>query len=255
MSHQINMISLFSGIGGFDLAADTLDWNILLQSEIDEYCIRVLKQQFPNVPKYGNINEINATKYRGHVDVVAGGFPCQPFSNAGLQQRAEDPRFLWPQMYRVIRECRPTWVVAENVLGLVSNADGLFFEQVCTDLESEGYKAQSFIIPAAGKDSFQERKRVWIIACLDSFGGQKDKVTSGEHFKAFRQTKKQLPDSPYFESWFQSIRHYSEMDGVVYGIPDWMDRTHALGNAIDPRIAYDIFLIIDYLNDNIKKYE
>lgn len=250
MSHQINMISLFTGIGGFDLAAETLDWNILFQSEIDDYCIQVLNKRYPNIPKYGNINEIDATKFAGYVDVVAGGFPCQPFSNAGLQQGKEDPRFLWPQMYRVIQECRPNWVIAENVLGLISNANGLVFEQVCTDLEREGYKVQPFVIPAAGKDSFQERKRVWIVACLDGFGSEKNKVTSGEHFKAFRQTKKQLPGCAHFESRFQSVRYYSELDGVVYGIPNWMDRTHALGNAIDPRIAYEILLIIDYLTSN-----
>lgn len=243
----MNMISLFTGIGGFDLAADILGWNILFQSEIDEYCIKILEKQFPNVVRYGNINEIKTTEYRGHVDVVAGGFPCQPFSNAGLQQGAEDPRFLWPQMYRVIRECRPNWVVAENVLGLVSNADGLVFEQVCSDLEAEGYKVQPYIIPAAGKDSFQERKRVWIIACLDGIGSQEDKVTPGVDFEAFRQTKKQLPGSSYFKSWFQSVRHYSQLDGMVYGIPNWMDRTHALGNAIDPRIAYEILITIEYL--------
>lgn len=78
----------------------------------------------------------------------------------------------------------------------------------------------------------------------------KDEITQGEHFEAFRQAKKQLPDSTYFESWVQSIRHYSEMDGVVYGIPDWMDRTHALGNAVDPRIAYEILITIDYLINN-----
>ena len=250
MSHQINMISLFTGIGGFDLAAETLDWNILFQSEIDDYCIQVLNKRYPNIPKYGNINEIDATKFAGYVDVVAGGFPCQPFSNAGLQQGKEDPRFLWPQMYRVIQECRPNWVIAENVLGLISNANGLVFEQVCTDLEREGYKVQPFVIPAAGKDSFQERKRVWIVACLDGFGSEKNKVTSGEHFKAFRQTKKQLPGCAHFESWFQSVRYYSELDGVVYGIPNRMDRTHSHGNAIDPRIAYEILLIIDYLTNN-----
>lgn len=247
MGRNIKMISLFAGIGGFDLAADTLGWEILFQSEIDPFCLEVLKKHFPNIPKYGNINEINAKKYRGNVDVVAGGFPCQPFSNAGLQRGTEDPRFLWPAMYRVIQECRPTWVVAENVLGLIGNADGVVFEQVCVDLESEGYEVQPFIIPAAGKDSFQERKRVWIVACLDGFGSKKDKVTPGEHFKAFRQTKKQRPDCMYFESWFQSVRYYSELDGVVYGIPDWMDRTHVLGNSIDPRIAYEILITIDYL--------
>ena len=125
MNKTRKMISLFTGIGGFDLAADVLGWDILLQSEIDEFCLQVLKKCFPDVPKYGDINEINAKKYRGNVDVVAGGFPCQPFSNAGLQKGQEDPRFLWPPMYRVIQECRPTWVVAENVLGLISNADGV----------------------------------------------------------------------------------------------------------------------------------
>ena len=138
-------------------------------------------------------------------------------------------------------------VVAENVLGLISNADGVVFEQVCFDLESEGYEVQPFIVPAAGKDSFQERKRVWVVACLNSFGSKKDKVTSGEHFKAFRQTKKQLPDCTHFESWVQSLRYYSGLDGVVYGIPNWMDRTHALGNAIDPRVAYEFLITIDYL--------
>jgi DNA-cytosine methyltransferase len=247
MNKTRKMISLFTGIGGFDLAADVLGWDILLQSEIDEFCLQVLKKCFPDVPKYGDINEINAKKYRGNVDVVAGGFPCQPFSNAGLQKGQEDPRFLWPPMYRVIQECRPTWVVAENVLELISNADGVVFEQVCFDLESEGYEVQPFIVPAAGKDSFQERKRVWVVACLNSFGSKKDKVTSGEHFKAFRQTKKQLPDCTHFESWVQSLRYYSGLDGVVYGIPNWMDRTHALGNAIDPRVAYEFLITIDYL--------
>lgn len=86
------MISLFTGIGGFDLAADVLGWDILLQSEIDEFCLQVLKKCFPGVPKYGDVNEINAKKYRGNVDVVAGGFPCQPFSNAGLQKGYNRPR-------------------------------------------------------------------------------------------------------------------------------------------------------------------
>lgn len=247
MNETINMISLFTGIGGFDLAAETLGWNILFQSEIDEFCLQVLEQNSPKVPKYGNINEINATEYNGNVDVLAGGFPCQPFSLAGWQQGADDERFMWPAMYRLIQECKPTWVVAENVLGLISNADGLVFEQVCSDLEREGYEVQTYIIPAAGKNTFQERKRVWIVACLNGQRIPENEIAPGEHFKAFAKTKKQLPDCAYFKSWVQSIRHYSKLDGMVYGIPDWMDRTKALGNAIDPRIAYEIFLIIEYL--------
>lgn len=241
------MVSLFTGIGGFDLAANALGWQILFQSEIDEYCLSVLNKNFPKVPKYGDIKEINAKKYRGNVDVVVGGFPCQPFSCSGLQRGTEDPRYLWPEMYRIIRECRPAWVVAENVLGLVNNADGLVFEQVCADLESEGYEVQPYIIPAAGKDSFQERKRVWIVACLDSKRRKTDKATQREYYKTFRQKKERLPYCSYFESWFQSVRYYSELDGMVYGIPNWVDRTHALGNAVDPRIAYEFLIAIDFL--------
>lgn len=241
MRESINMVSLFTGIGGFDLAAKTFGWNILFQSEIDEFCLQVLNQRFPNTKNKGNVNEINAKKYRGNVDVMAGGFPCQPFSLAGERGGEKDERFLWEAMYRVIQECKPAWVVAENVLGLISNADGVVFEQVCADLEHEGYEVQPFVIPASGKNSFQERKRVWIIACLNGQRIHQDKITSGEHFKAFRKTKKRLPDCAHFESWVQSMRHYSELDGVVYGIPNWMDRTKALGNAIDPRIAYEFF--------------
>lgn len=247
MSESINMISLFSGIGGFDFAAETLGWNILFQSEIDEFCLDILNKNFPKVPKYGDINEINAREHNGNVAVLVGGFPCQPFSLAGWQRGTNDERFMWPPMYRVIRECKPAWVVIENVLGLISSADGLVFEQVCSDLESEGYEVQTYIIPAASKDTFQERKRVWIVACLDSKRIYAHEIAQGEHFKAFAKTKKQLPDGARFESWVQSIRHYSELDGVVYGIPNWMDRTKALGNAIDPRIAYEFFLIIEYL--------
>lgn len=148
------MISLFTGIGGFDLAAETLGWDILFQSEIDEFCLQVLNQNFSNTPKYGNINDINAKGYNGAADVLVGGFPCQPFSLAGWQHGANDERFKWPEMYRIVRECKPTWVIAENVLGLISNAGGLVFEQVCSDLECEGYEVQSFVVPAAGKGTF-----------------------------------------------------------------------------------------------------
>ena len=94
---------------------------------------------------------------------------------------------------------------------------------------------------------FKKESGSGLLPALTASEAKKDKVTPGEHFKAFRQTKKQLPDCMYFESWFQSVRYYSELDGVVYGIPDWMDRTHALGNSIDPRIAYEILITIDYL--------
>lgn len=251
MSNKIKMISLFTGIGGFDIAAQALDWDILFQSEIDPFCLKLLDQNFPNIKKYGDIHAVKAKKYRT-VDVLVGGFPCQPFSIAGHMLGTNDPRHLWPEMFRVICECKPKFVIAENVYGIISNSKGMVFEQVCVDLESEGYSVQPYIIPAAGKNSFQERKRVWFIACLNSLGVAENAIETGKHFEAYFQNKKQLPDRPYFESWVQSVRHYAQLDGMVYGIPDWMDRTKALGNAIDPRIAYEILLVIDYLINHLK---
>lgn len=156
----MNHASLFSGIGGFDLAAKWIGWNNIFQVEKDPWCQSILAKHFPNTERYLDIKEFRGEKYRGSVDVISGGFPCQPFSVAGKQKGKEDDRYLWPEMLRVIREIQPTWVVGENVPGIISMA----LDQVYVDLENEGYTVQAFIIPAASVNAVHKRDRVWIIA-------------------------------------------------------------------------------------------
>lgn len=162
--------SLFSGIGGFDLAAEWSGWENLFNCEWEEFPRKVLKYHFPNAKQYGDIKEFDATDYHGRIDILSGGFPCQPFSVAGKQKGTEDERHLWPEMLRIIGECQPRWVVGENVRGLVSWSDGLVLEACYSDLENLGYSVQSFIIPAcAAGNAPHRRDRVWIVAHSDNF--------------------------------------------------------------------------------------
>lgn len=164
--------SLFSGIGGFDLAAEWMGWTNLFNCEWEEFPQKVLKHHFPNAKQYGDIRELDATDYYGRIDVLTGGFPCQPYSLAGKRKGREDERHLWPEMCRVIRECAPRYVVGENVRGLVGWDGGLVFEEVCADLETCGYSVQSFVLPAAGVASCPHRRdRVWFVAHANDEGG------------------------------------------------------------------------------------
>lgn len=157
-------IGLFAGIGGFELAARWMGWNTIAWSEWDPFCQKVLSYHFPEAKGYGDIKQADFTQYKGQCDILTGGFPCQPYSVAGKRLGKEDERHLWPEMLRVIREVQPRWIVGENVRGLLSWNDGVVFEEVCSDLESEGYEVQAFIIPAAGVGAPHRRERVWIIA-------------------------------------------------------------------------------------------
>jgi DNA-cytosine methyltransferase len=164
-------IDLFSGIGGFSLVGSWLGWETVAFCEIDPFCQKVLKKHWPDVPIFDDIKTLTANEIKTKTKwdsteptIVVGGFPCQPFSTAGKRKGTADDRALWPEMFRVIREVRPTWVVAENVRGLLSVEGGLVFEQVCTDLESEGYEVQPFLIPACAVNAWHRRDRVWIIA-------------------------------------------------------------------------------------------
>lgn len=150
---------LFSGIGGFSLAAQWMGWTNVFDVEIDPFCRQVLHKNFPTTQLFEDVTTFSATPFRGTVDVLSGGFPCQPFSLAGLRKGEEDPRALWPQMLRIVRELAPRYVVAENVLGLLSIESGLVFEQVCASLEAEGYQVQTFILPACGVGAPQRRHR------------------------------------------------------------------------------------------------
>ena len=182
--------SLFSGIGGFDYAAALLGWINIFDCEIDAFCRKVLEYHFPNSVHYGDITKQIFKEWRGKIDVLSGGFPCQPFSLAGQRKGADDNRYLWPQMLRVIREIRPTWVVGENVAGIltmvqpgaeveVGGQASLFgedyrkrvlhrqeyvIETICRDLEREGYAVQPLLIPACAVGAPHRRDRIWFIA-------------------------------------------------------------------------------------------
>jgi len=156
--------SLFSGIGGFDLAADWVGWENVFHCEIAEFPRKILNHYWPNAECHEDIKKTDFTKYRGTVDIISGGFPCQPYSAAGKRLGKEDDRHLWPEMLRVIREVKPQWVVGENVRGLLNWNGGMVFHEVCSDLENIGYEVQAFIIPASGINAPHQRERLWIVA-------------------------------------------------------------------------------------------
>jgi len=155
--------SLFSGIGGFDLAAEWCGWENLWQVEIDPFCQAVLAKQFPNTKRYGDIKNVSGLEA---VDVISGGFPCQPFSVAGKQTGATDNRYLWPEMLRIIAEVKPTWIVAENVAGIIN----MELESVLTSLEAESYEVWPLVIPACAVEAPHRRERVWILGYSDRNG-------------------------------------------------------------------------------------
>lgn len=199
--------SLFSGIGGFDLAAEWLGFRNAFHCEINPFCEKILKYHFPDAEHYTDISKTDFTPWRGKIDILSGGFPCQPFSVAGQRKGAEDDRYLWPEMLRAIREIQPAWVVGENVAGILTMVQpgeenemgcstSLFgesyvdkeirqqyvVETVCLDLERAGYTVRTFVIPACAVGAPHRRDRVWFVAHRADTGtetlqcGQKDGI-------------------------------------------------------------------------------
>ena len=172
--------SLFSGIGGFDLAAEWMGWENIFHCEWNPFGQKVLKHYWPNAISYENICTTDFTVHRGKVDIITGGFPCQPYSLAGKRLGKEDERHLWPEMLRTIREVQPRWVVGENVLGLVNWSGGLVFHEVQADLEAQGYEVQPYILPAVSVNAPHRRDRVWFVAYAESNGWE-------QHRERFRR--------------------------------------------------------------------
>jgi DNA (cytosine-5)-methyltransferase 1 len=156
--------SLFSGIGGFDLAAEWMGWDNLFHCEWNPFGQKVLKHHFPKSIGYNDITKTDFSIHRGTVDILTGGFPCQPYSLAGKRKGKEDERHLWPEMLRAIREIQPRWVVGENVFGLINWSDGLVFHEVQTDLETAGYEVFPYVLPACAVNAPHRRDRVWFVA-------------------------------------------------------------------------------------------
>ena len=162
MKTKLKVLDLFSGIGGFSLGLHSTDiFDTVKFVEFDEFCQKVLKKNFPNIPIEGDIKNVKGKEFEA--DIIVGGFPCQPFSVAGKQKGRDDNRYLWPEMFRLIKEIKPEFVIGENVQGLVNLQNGMVLRQVQDDLEGEGFEVQCFLIPASGIGAWHQRFRVWIV--------------------------------------------------------------------------------------------
>lgn len=160
--------SLFSGIGGFDLASEWMGWENVFHCEWNKFGQKVLKYYWPKAITYNDITKTDFSIHRGSIDIITGGFPCQPYSSAGKRLGKEDERHLWPEMLRAIREIQPTWVVGENVRGLTNWNGGLVFDEVQADLEAEGYEVTPFLLPACAVNAPHRRDRIWFVAFKDT---------------------------------------------------------------------------------------
>jgi len=157
-------LDLCSGIGGFALGFERAGMQTVAFVEIDRFCREVLKKNWPHIPVFSDIREFGREIFDATVDVVSAGFPCQPFSVAGRRRGKDDDRYLWPEMFRVVCEYHPAWVVLENVRGILSVENGMVFEGVCANLEGQDYEVQALVIPACAVNAPHRRDRVWIVA-------------------------------------------------------------------------------------------
>lgn len=254
------LLDLFSGIGGFSLGAEQNGIETIGFVEKDEFCQKVLKKHWSDVPIIDDIRKVNGKDF-GTATIISGGFPCQPFSVAGKREGTDDDRYLWDEMLRVISSCKPTWVIGENVEGLINIQDGMVLRSVQDDLEREGFQVQCLVIPASGIGAWHQRNRVWIIGCNVSNANSGElhgcistsRICRTKHHR-MDSNKKRNGNEVWSETercssqddtatWWQTE---SELCGVPNGISyelhsNRADRIKALGNSIVPQIAEQIF--------------
>ena len=183
---KYKILDLFSGLGGFSLGLErTGHFETVAFCDNNQYSKLILDKHWKGVKIYDDVREISKEKFKEDgiefPDIITGGFPCQPFSVAGKQKGTSDDRHLWPEMFRIIKAFKPRYVIGENVRGIINIQDGVVFETVCTDLESEGYEVQPFIIPAAGVGAPHRRERVWIIANREESMVDSDNIRFQQH--------------------------------------------------------------------------
>ena len=227
-------LDLFSGVGGFALAGQMVGGiKTVAFCEIDPWARQILSKNFPGVPIHDDVKTLNPKDY-GKIDIITGGYPCQPFSTAGHKRGEADPRHLWPHMRRVIQEAGPTWVLCENVDGHVRQG----LDQVLQEMEADGYTVQPMLIPAAGVGARHRRNRVWILAHRESVGrGQGDANQGGSDERV--QARQEPRSWDVLDSvWGEPLE--ALFGGEAYGLPDRVDRLRGLGNAIVPQVAAEI---------------
>lgn len=228
----MNALSLFSGIGGLDIAAERAGLKTVAFCEQDKYCQSVLKKHWPNTRIFDDVRTID-TAALPRIDVVFGGYPCQPFSQAGRKRAEADKRHLWPAMRRVVQELRPTWVVGENVKGHITRG----LDGVIDDLEEDGYAWRAFCLPALAVAARHFRERVFVVAhskCLRDLPKVERQETDWAHAE---RPAGRAGGSTWWEAEPGVVR-------VADGIPSQMDRLKTLGNAVVPAQAYPIFAAI-----------
>lgn len=272
---KLTHASLFSGIGGAELAASWLGWDNVFHCEIQEFQRKVLEYWFPNSVSYEDITKTDFSEWRGHIDVLTGGFPCQPFSVAGKRKGAEDNRYLWREMLRAIRQIQPNWVVGENVNGILSmvqpgketkmgRTDDLFdenfiyrkeqkftIEAICEDLESAGYSVQPFVIPACAVGAPHRRDRVWIVAHTKGARSARELFGKQEQIQSDRQNCR--IDKSDFRCFPTQSPICNRDDGLPFrmadltiSFPKWRSKSiEVLGNAWVPQVAFEIFKAIN----------
>ena len=272
---RLTHLSLFSGIGGIDLAAEWAGFKTVGQCEWADYPTRVLEKHWPDAPRWRDIRTLTKESFiektgRTTVDLISGGFPCQPFSVAGKRGGDSDDRFLWPEMLRVISELQPRWVLGENVAGIVSMA----LDQVLSDLENIGYEVQAFIVPACAVDAQHRRDRCFILAHAISDGrrgrsdgnatrhdgplqiegsgrGEEQGVLANTKVAGLERRGNDRDDGPELTGsgkscWTIQNNWLAEPDvgRVAHGVPNRVDRLKCLGNAVVPQQVYPILKAI-----------
>ena len=206
----MKLLDLFSGLGGFSYGLERIGFKTVAFCEMDKYCKLVLQKHWKGAKIYNDVKEITKEKLESDgvelPDIITGGFPCQPFSVAGKQKGTSDDRHLWPEMFRIIQELKPRWVIGENVKGLVNLQDGMVFETVCTDLEGEGYEVRAFNIPAAGVGAPHRRERIWIVAHAKRYNKTDEIGGSDETSRGIQEEHRQDDSSARLTSRTSSIR-------------------------------------------------
>ena len=223
---ELTHLSLFSGIGGLDIAAEMAGFKTVGQCEWADYPTKILEKHWPDVPRWRDIRTLTKESFHERTglhtgDIVSGGFPCQPFSVAGKQGGKDDDRYLWPEMLRVIRELRPSWVLGENVPGIVN----LALDQVLSDLENEGYTGQAFIIPACGVDAPHKRDRVAILAYRIDRSADVCREPLSEDSEKDGRTRPDLPRRNAVPVSRERREDESSVSGVADGLRTEIHRT------------------------------
>ena len=250
------VIAFCAGYGGIERGLDLarLEHRVVAYVEIEAFAIANLVSKMeagllPPAPIYTDIKTFPAHLFRGKVSILTGGYPCQPFSAAGKRDGTSDDRYLWPEMFRIIREARPTYVVAENVRGLISWNEGMVLDTVCADLEGEGYEVFPVVLPAASVNAPHRRDRIWIVATNangEMLEHRNRKGTSGR--SAHAQERTESPYGPRSWETFPTVAPVcggddglsSRLDGITF--PKWRrESIKAYGNAIVPQVAFQIF--------------